>query len=280
MSDIDEFFESIRRNDVVKVKDFLMRGIDVNSKRNGVTPLHVAVEQNNLPIVETLLEYGANPDVISEPTGKSQLMYTPLQLALSSKQINYLLINALIKHGANVNLTGNSPHPLALATLRRDPKLVKLILDAGADIGIIITSKEQRNCVMNVLAITGVSGDIETAKILIQYGARVDQSGENLITPYHTAAAAGQVRFLKFLMDIYHEPNIIGCHKRTPLFRAVEANLETTKYLVDEGADINAVDSFGNTPLAYAAYAKKLDIVNYLKKKGAIAMVNNKEVKF
>jgi ankyrin repeat protein len=48
-----------------------------------------------------------------------------------------------------------------------------------------------------------------------------------------------------------------------------EEDEKIAKYLIDNGLDINAVDDYGQTPLAYAAFYNKPEIIKYLIDKGA-----------
>lgn len=59
-------------------------------------------------------------------------------------------------------------------------------------------------------------------------------------------------------------------HNVTPLWcAAVSGNLPIIKFLVEQGADINAVSDTGSTPVRSACFMTHLDIVEYLVENGA-----------
>jgi len=66
--------------DRAKLISFLLeKGVDIDAidQRSGITALHTAVLENDLPIVKLLLGHGANPSVKDRSRGK-----TPLEFAL------------------------------------------------------------------------------------------------------------------------------------------------------------------------------------------------------
>tara|TARA_R110002050_G_scaffold118733_4_gene236272 strand:+ start:263 stop:514 length:252 start_codon:yes stop_codon:yes gene_type:complete len=58
--------------------------------------------------------------------------------------------------------------------------------------------------------------------------------------------------------------------KRTALHLAAsEGKLDTVKYLISMGANVNAVDRFGNTPLQDAIDSRRSELVEHLRMAGA-----------
>ena len=52
-------------------------------------------------------------------------------------------------------------------------------------------------------------------------------------------------------------------------------NFELVKLLVENGADVNAIASTGETPLHYAVLVRDTEIINYLLQKGANPNIAN-----
>lgn len=46
-------------------------------------------------------------------------------------------------------------------------------------------------------------------------------------------------------------------------------NLEITKYLIEHGANIEAIDNEGKTPLILSSFNGKMEVTKYLVEKGA-----------
>ncbi len=63
--------------------------------------------------------------------------------------------------------------------------------------------------------------------------------------------------------------NALDKYGQTPLHSAAQSgNSDVVKYLIEEkGADFNAPDRRGNTPLHSTAKMGRLDVVKYLKKR-------------
>ena len=237
-------------------------------------------------MVELLLQHGANPNAFTIPSHASPYFLTPLQAAIITEiPTRYDIVKTLIKYGADVNLHKGKDilqgPPLIIAIAQKDYDMVKLLLDSGADINAFIITED--GCQIKPLGEAAYVGDIKIAELLIQYGARVNESSEQLSTPYHLAAYKGYLDFLKFLFEIYPAPNIIGCHRMTPLFSAVQSeseNFDVVKFLVEAGAYVNAIDDQGDSPLYYALKQKKSRVISYLVEHGAKFIFNGEVVMF
>lgn len=114
-------------------------------------------------------------------------------------------------------------------------------------------------------------GNIDTVKLLLFYGANVNDVNGKLQTPLHYAAAFATKEILELtLKSGTHPIDITGSDDSTPLFFAAEyGNFEACKYLIENGANINKRLQSGATPLYIAAQYNRVNIVKYLLEKGA-----------
>merc|ERR1712032_47714 len=93
------------------------------------TPLHLAIDEDQITIIDFLLQSRAAVDVCSLESG---MQNSPLMDA--ARNGNFILAGKLVAAGADVNKLGKQEMPaLHLASRRGDPKTVKLLLDAQAD---------------------------------------------------------------------------------------------------------------------------------------------------
>lgn len=100
--------------------------------QNYYTALTLAATNCDLPLIDTLLNDGANPNVAMKMNGNVML---PIVLVVvnchGTSRINAL--QKLIAKGADVN--GGTPTPIYFPAAEGDLDAVKLLLNAGADIG-------------------------------------------------------------------------------------------------------------------------------------------------
>lgn len=70
---------------------------------------------------------------------------------------------------------------------------------------------------------------------------------------------------------------MFGFSKNEKLFKAIEnKNLDTIKFLISKGADVNTKDKYGDTPLHDSSNSGHLMISTFLIEKGADININNK----
>ena len=109
-------------------------------------------------------------------------------------------------------------------------------------------------------------GQLQAVQLLYMRGANLNAKSNEQWYPIHCAAKWGHVNLLAFFVqhgvpvDLQEEK-----YKRTPFFCACERdNLEAARYLLQVGADINAQNINGYSPLHTAAHRNLVRIVQFL----------------
>lgn len=121
----------------------------------GKTALDRAIEWGLYRTCDALLENGANPN----HTFNSDLPGTPLTSAVWRRKDR--IAEILLAHGANPNQCNSSRHyPLHYAVAQSDGKIVRLLLSAGADVGV----RDSKGVTPIMLA--REIGDLETLALL------------------------------------------------------------------------------------------------------------------
>jgi ankyrin repeat protein len=172
---------------------------------------------------------------------------------------------------------------LLAAAKRNDKERLQELLDTGVDINQVGEGWG------TALQQAAACADINTAKLLLEYGASVTKGDENGITPLHDAIRGTECVLKMVRLLVSHGANVNAKDRRgdTPLHDAVslglvDENLEyndkaVIEYLLTNGANINEVNADGCTPL-YEAYAvARLDIVKLLIEHGADVNIKNNE---
>jgi ankyrin repeat protein len=147
---------------------------------------------------------------------------------------------------------------------------------------------------------------LEMARQLVTHGADVDARLEHGTsapgrftttgsTPFLLAARASDVPMMKLLLELGADSRVTNADKCTPLLAAAgvgalgdgdeaagteEETAEAVQFLLDLGADIDAVDDNGETAMHGAAYQSRAKLVRLLAERGAHHNVWNRENKF
>lgn len=176
----------------------------------------------------------------------------PLYLVIQEQ--NEKMLDLLIKAGADVNAEDkNNRTPLKDAASINNVKLVEILLNApNIDIN-----------KYNILHWAVEKGDTKIVKMLIDKGAKLDSIDKNGDTYLHLAVLKKHEDVLNQLI----RTNIININSKnnagqTPLHLARNSKLVTI--LINAGANIEAINKFGETPLALAIKYKEKEIENIL----------------
>jgi len=237
--------------DDLESADLLIRaGAKVNAANDlGVTPLWTASLNGSDAMVRRLLQAGANPN--------AALLAGETPLMVAARSGNPLVVEQLIGKGASVNAHGaRSQTALMWAASQKHPDVVKVLLAHGADVharsdtwsqvmavpphGYLPYNKDIPAGNETALLFAARVGDLESAKLLVAAGARVNDADAWGISATSLAAHSGYRELVEFLLDKGADPNAAA-----PGFSALhEAIMRRDEKMVSallvHGADANA----------------------------------------
>jgi uncharacterized protein len=141
-------------------------------------------------------------------------------------------VKKLIAQGVNVSeLDDNQDAPLVMAAYKGYTEIVKLLLEAGADVTAVDPGMKA-----TALHAAAYAGRAEAAKLLIAYHIDIDKQG-----PYNGYTALHDAIW--------------------------QSNVETVEVLLNAGANLNLKSNSGQTPLDFAKSKKNPRIIALIEQK-------------
>lgn len=227
-------------------------GSQAKQEEKPAESLHQAAEAGDLAQVKTLIGRGADVNAEDEK-GYTALNYAA---ARGRREVAELLIGA----GADINASdANGSTALSSAILRDDLDMVRLLVDKGADV-----NAHSRDRTPLTWAITALGKkDKEIVELLLNQGANINlEDKKGGYTPLRWAASVGSGPVLEVVLAKVTDPNTIH-------LAACKGDLTKVKTLIKGGAGVNARDGFGCTALHWAALANTNDVADFLLAEGA-----------
>lgn len=229
--------------------DLLLRaGADPDAANAyGVTPLSLACINRSAPLVTRLLDAGADPNAATA-MGESALM-------TCARTGNAKAVTALLEHGAgNVNAREASRGQTALmwAVAQGHPDVVRVLIDHGADVH---ARTQARSLLVSVggrgderarelplggftpLLFAARHGRIESARLLLDAGANVNETGPDGASALVTASFSGHGELAAFLLERGAEPNAADAGYAALHTAVLRADVTLVRTLMAHGAD-------------------------------------------
>jgi cytohesin len=185
----DDLFDAVNAGDVARVQALVAAGSSVNETGLAGTPLHLAVATGQLGIAVMLIDAGAELEAEGDPAAAR-----PLHLAATSGQA--AAIRLLLDRGAMVDARDAEGRTgLALAASYGHTEAVATLLEFRAD-----PHLQALDSCSSPLQSAAVSGSLPVAKLLISYGASVNEVGNSGATPLHCAVRKSPSRAMVALL--------------------------------------------------------------------------------
>lgn len=186
---------------------------------------------------------------------------TALMAAIAMDQTEKAVI--LIEAGADLNVKdGHYQTALIYAMEKKNMPVIKAMLKAKPNL-------ELQTKWMTPIWFAIHDGNFELVKMLLEAGANVNSPNENGETPIFVSASTGDADMMKLLLSHKADAKAVSNDGSTPLmFAASQGNPAVMELLIKAGCNLNGFSKKGFNALTGAITANKLDNFNYLMKAG------------
>ncbi|KAI4867567.1 ankyrin repeat-containing domain protein [Hypoxylon rubiginosum] len=233
---------------------------DLQIDTNQPTIFHTAIETGSKPMVQLLIDAGADVNVLfprfeEEGSQDAEDLAAVINAQAGHKKKTALIYAAvagnldlaktLIDLGADVHSSEDEGfNAMCRAAMMNDVEMVCLLADSGCEVD--STRADGRHSLHDACA----WGSQQVIEELLKRNAAPDHLDEDKIPPIAVASTWGLIRAIKQMIPASSKDSI----SLALVYAARYGYHEIVTTLLDAGADINYQDGFGNTPLQFACW--------------------------
>ena len=247
-----EFVKIINKVDVKKLKDLIAKGVDVNIQDIfGNTPLIYASSKGYFNLVKLLIEKGANPNICNKVNANALIE----SLINGNLQTSKILIDKT--DDLNV-ITKSQTTALMYACEKGYIDIIKPLVEKGANINF------KNSLDLSAFEFAVKSGNLELIKLLLDLGFILTQTDLDECLAFSCKKSV--LNIIEFFIKKGANPNCKNSLGYPPLILNIstKADPKVIKYLIDNKADVNHIDSYSYNALMYAAFSKKNSVFKLL----------------
>jgi ankyrin repeat protein len=251
------------------VDALIQAGADVKAvSKGGFTPLVFAANKGDVQSVKLLLKAGLSPNYVL-PNGTGVL-----HVAVSGGKTE--MVQALLDDHADVNLADKKGlTPLHMAAQAGNLEMVKLLLAKGANPNLLTaaipppTGAAARNPFrgqvgqQTALLMAAKANHEDVMRVLVDGGADPKIKAQDGTTLLMAAAGSGHLATVEYAYGLDPDVNAVTARKSTVVHAAVTGTMQIStqadicdviKFLASKGADLDAEDANGRTPIVIANF--------------------------
>ncbi len=224
----------------------------------GMTPLHYGVYYGYVPIVDYALAHGVDLNL------QDQRGLSPIWFSVSGSRP--AMLRKLIALGADLSVKNPEGDNMLLRAARGgNVEVFNILLENGFK----IDEKNARGASALDLAMSG--GAMDIVRLLVSKGFDLNAPAGAGLPLLHRAVLSGKAELIHYLLDQGFDIDVKDEQRgSTALLLAVDFdNPDGARALAMRGANVNAVDANGQTPLWFVVKKGNRELIDLFLNKGA-----------
>ncbi|MES2555374.1 MAG: ankyrin repeat domain-containing protein [Bacteroidota bacterium] len=226
--------------------------LDVNAvSAANENALMLACKSQNLTLVNVLLDQTTNLE-FENNLGETALFY-------ANRNDNPALFDLFLQRKINLDHADHAGNTVLLraAALNKNER-IKLLIDRGANCTQV--NNEGLNALSYLVEVNGAMSDVPLTELFLGKGLSINSYGKSKETLVYKAAMAGDLKLLEWLRTKGADFNPKNSSGQRPKCK----NPQIIRYLLENGADVNAIDDWHSTYMCVALELQDFELAQYL----------------